>query len=288
MQVDGGRSPRPARSRCRRRTRRPPSPPCRTVDCDRRSANPLPSSASVPSRITANSSPPMRAATSLDAEERAQPATHGAQHLVAGRMTEAVVDRLEPVEVHQHQREAPAVAHAARHRADEQVVEGTPVEQSRQRIVLTRRGREPRGGTRPRTGWTATRRPRAAGSPDRCRDRARRSPRTPRPTRRAPAAARRGTPGGPRAGCRSPAARRRGPARRTRLLERVIDEADAGRGVGQLRRELGDELVRRPVRPRSHSVTEQVPVYQRGRLPRRSRRLASSAGHPRGSGRPTA
>ena len=72
----------------------------------------------------ANSSPPKRAAVSLGADARGQALGDLAQDLVAGGVAEAVVDRLEVVEVEEDDRDAVLLAAVARdgvaHALDEQ------------------------------------------------------------------------------------------------------------------------------------------------------------------------
>ena len=57
------------------------------------------------------------------------------EHRVAALVADAIVDRLEAVEVEQHEPEAPAVAHAAADRRAEVIVEAAAVVEARERIV---------------------------------------------------------------------------------------------------------------------------------------------------------
>ena len=93
-------------------------------------------------QITTNSSPPVRASVSVGRVSDDEPAGDVLQHLVAERVTVAVVDLLEPVEVDQQDGEAvrhPTVADGVLEAALEQ----DAVAESGERIVqrLQRRAR---------------------------------------------------------------------------------------------------------------------------------------------------
>ena len=70
------------------------------------------------------------------AHAAAQPLRHVMQQLVAGRVAERVVDRLEAVEVDQHQREALAVAALARERVLDAVAQQHAVGEAGERVVM--------------------------------------------------------------------------------------------------------------------------------------------------------
>ena len=70
------------------------------------------------------------------AQPRRQRVAQRAQHFVAGQVAEHVVDLLEAVDVHQHERGVLAVAPATLELLGEVLLEAAPVPQSRQRIAV--------------------------------------------------------------------------------------------------------------------------------------------------------
>ena len=97
------------------------------------SAASMPSVASS-SRI-ANSSPPSRAPVSAARRQSLQPLADLAEHEVAGRVAERVVDRLEVVEVHEQHRHRAAVARLALERVFDAVLEQRAVREPGDRVV---------------------------------------------------------------------------------------------------------------------------------------------------------
>ena len=90
----------------------------------------------VPGRRMANSSPPMRPATMMLRHCRAQEAREGDDHRVAGRMAEIVVDRLEMIEVGDHQRHRHAEPVRIPQRRFRTGLETASVEQAGQHVGL--------------------------------------------------------------------------------------------------------------------------------------------------------
>ena len=94
------------------------------------------------------SSPPQRATTSDGREPVGEPAHDLDQHLVADAVAEAVVDRLEPVEVDDEQPRRHAAADDARVLGDHRLLEGAPVRGAGELVAARVRllGGERRGG----------------------------------------------------------------------------------------------------------------------------------------------
>ena len=92
---------------------------------------------SVPScsRSTANSSPPNRATTSRARRQAAEPPGDGPEQVVAGGVAEAVVDRLEAVEVDEQDGDLDPSAGGRAERLLDPVEEEGPVRQAGQRVV---------------------------------------------------------------------------------------------------------------------------------------------------------
>ena len=84
---------------------------------------------------SANSSPPSRAAVSWARRQRRQSLGGRAQQLVANRVAEAVIDRLEVVEIDEDHRELAVVAPAARERQRQAILEQRPVGEAGELVV---------------------------------------------------------------------------------------------------------------------------------------------------------
>ena len=87
------------------------------------------------SRITANSSPPRRAAVSVGTEAALEALGDGDEQEVAGRVAEAVVDRLEVVEVDEEHGEVAVRAGDPRERVLDPIAEEALVGQVGERVV---------------------------------------------------------------------------------------------------------------------------------------------------------
>ena len=93
--------------------------------------------------MTANSSPPTRQAMSAERTTSRTRSARLGEDAVAGEMPDAVVDRLEVVEVEDDEREAAVVAVRAGDLAGEGLVEVAPVVQARQRVEVGELARFP-------------------------------------------------------------------------------------------------------------------------------------------------
>ena len=108
-----------------------------------RSASPIRAAVSIASstrvrssRRIPNSSPPRRASVSALADARAEPGRHRSEHLVAGEVTEGVVDGFEVVDVAHHEGYRPAPAQPSPQQGVVHAVgEQHPVRESGERVV---------------------------------------------------------------------------------------------------------------------------------------------------------
>ena len=88
----------------------------------------------VAGRMTANSSPPIRATVSISRELAREDLRECDERVVAGRVAVEIVDLLEVVDVDQQRSEGLAAAPGARQLVPEPLADGAAVEQAGQRI----------------------------------------------------------------------------------------------------------------------------------------------------------
>ena len=105
---------------------------CAAIRSRTRSATAAAPSDPVSGRISENSSPPNRATTSVSRAEPRMTLRRLDQRPAAGEMAMHVVDRLEPVEIHEQQRQRPAAARRALDLAPQRLIQIPRVVQLRQ------------------------------------------------------------------------------------------------------------------------------------------------------------